>query len=160
MKKLIAFILLVATSTFAQVRPPKEICSELGSVDRDTGEFVGCTALDSEEVVELKKLFNSLASVLHGQTMLLGNFQSLVVTQRFSDFGRRIAVLERSRDAVVDRDLKKSFQDRIDEATARRDELNSTESGSQRDLASKASSVITRLNAKLDDIETAIRALA
>ena len=152
MKKLIPLILLVATSTFAQGRPPKEICLEIRA---------GCAAVDSEEVVELKIVFNSVVGDLNFWLDLQRDFNNAgQVNKRFNDFNDRIAVLQTAKDAVEGDVVKNLFQGKIDATAKRRDRLHSTEAGSKREQAGGAQNIIAQLNRQLNDVDAAIRDLS
>ncbi len=143
--------LLIAGSALAQGRPPKEICLEIGP---------GCSEIDSEEVVELKIVFNSLVGDLTFWLNLKQDFNNAgKVTQRFNDFNDKIAVLQTVKDAVANNVIKNLFQIKIDATIRRRDELHSVEVGSKREQAGGAGDIIAQLSLQLNAVDAAIRDL-
>lgn len=172
MKKLLLTALLISPMCFAQGRPPKEICRELGQVNEETGEFEGCQPVDSQELIDLKELFNSLVVELNHFRGVDADFQPAAVSARFDKFNERILELETSRDALSDPELVQKFQDRIDKTVRTRDRLHAVgevcfstpeegdpvqiSCGSPRDNAAGAGAKISSLNQQLNDIEAAI----
>ncbi len=144
-------VLLIAGSALAQGRPPKEICLEIGP---------GCSEIDSEEVIELKIVFNSLVDDLTFWLSLKQDFNNAEkVTQRFNDFNDKIAVLQTVKDAVANNVVRNLFQIKIDATIRRRDELHSVEAGSKREQSDGAQNIIAQLNQQLNDIQFALNQL-
>ena len=143
MKKLLLILLLVAGSVLAQGRPFKIINVEV----------------DSVEVVELKKLFNSLVVELHRQLSNQGRFAPGRINEKTATFDGQIASLERLRDALTHEDLLSDLQKQIEVVEALRDELTGIEEGGRKDKSDKAPAIIAKLNQQLNDIERALRAL-
>ncbi len=173
MKKLLITFLLIAPLCLAQGRPPKEICRELGQVNEETGEFEGCQPVDSQELIGLKELFNSLVVELNQWRGIEADFRIPAVNVRFAKFNERILELEASRDALSDPALVQKFQARIDKTIRNRDRLHAVDEvcfnaddppvqvscGSPRDNAKEAGARISALNQQLNDVEAAIAGL-
>ena len=149
MKKLLLLILLLLMSSpvLAQRRMTKKICTEVD---------ISCTAIDTQEVVEFKDLFNTLVADLVVQLELQTSFNPTAAAARFADFNNRISALQGAKDAVTNVDAKNALQSTIDAVTSNRDVLDSTAPGSQRDNANKAPAEIVKLNLQMDSIESAI----
>ena len=165
-----ALLLFVVPSIcFAQGRPSKEICHELGQVNEETGEFEGCQSIDSQERIDLKELFNFLIVELDHYRGVESDFKIPAVNVRFNKFNDRILELRASRDQLSDPELVQIFQNRIDKMIRNRDKLhavdetcgeddegNPTSCGSPRDNAKGAALQISTLNQQLNDVEFAI----
>jgi hypothetical protein len=173
MKKLLLTALLITPMCFAQARPPKEICRELGQVNDVTGEFEGCQPVDLQELIDLKELFNSLIVELDHFRGIEADFNPAAVNVRFAKFNDRILELEASRDALSDPALVRKFQARIDKTIRNRDRLHAVDEvcfnadepptqvscGSPRDNAKGAGAQISILNQQLNDVEAAIASI-
>ncbi len=147
MKKLILLLLLISSTVLAQGRPFKVI-----TVDPNTGEI-----LDSEEVVDLKNLFNSLVHELREQLENQDRFSLGRIADKVAKFDGQIVRLETLHNSLDDQALKDLVQKRIELVETLRSELTGDQEGGRKDKSDKAPSIISQLNRKLNDVDRALR---
>ena len=143
MRRFMLLTLLMASTSFGQGRPLKEIEST-----------------DPAEIVELKTVFNCLVGDLDFWLNLKQDFKPSEVVKRFDDFTVRVAAIQLAKDTVTNDIVKVLLQVKIDQTLRRRDQLNSTEPGSPRDQESSAQNIIASLNQQLNAVDKAIRDLS